>query len=143
MSLSPDQPPPASPPAKPKITADTWPALYAAGAALREISERTGFTKKRVRQELLARGVIMRPQNRRGTRNRTSAWHETAVELRAGGVSFFEIGRRFGKTEQAVRIALRRLAAKAPTQPAAAAEAGWRDRSAAPERARPKGWSPG
>src|SRR3954466_5659396 len=116
MSLPPDQPPPASPPAKPKITADTWPALYAAGTTLREISERTGFTKKRVRQELLARGVVMRPQNRRGTRNRPSAWHERAVELRAGGVSFFEIGRRFGKTEQAVRIALRRLAAKAPTQ---------------------------
>jgi hypothetical protein len=69
-----------------------------------------------VRQELLARGVLMRPQNRHGTRNRQSVWHKAAAELRAGGVSFGEIGRRFGKTKQAVRIAFQRLAAKAPSQ---------------------------
>ena len=67
------------------LPVDTWPALYAAGATLREISASTGFTKQHVRQELLARGVVMRPQNRRGMRNRQSVWHKAAVRQNQAG----------------------------------------------------------
>jgi hypothetical protein len=44
----------------------TWPALYAGGATLAQITSRTGLSLLRVRRELVARGVMLRaPGNRR------------------------------------------------------------------------------
>jgi hypothetical protein len=44
----------------------TWPALYARGAALAQIASRTGLSQYRVRRELVAQGVTLRaPGNRR------------------------------------------------------------------------------
>jgi DNA-binding transcriptional regulator LsrR (DeoR family) len=40
---------------------ETWPALYAGGATLEQIANRTGLSLLRVRRELVARGVTIRP----------------------------------------------------------------------------------
>ena len=88
----PDDPPP-----------EQWPALYEAGATLREIAERTGHTSKRVRLYLLAQGVAMRPKY-----SRPPAWHAMAAEVWARGATYVAIGRAVGRTGPAVRNALLR-----------------------------------
>jgi hypothetical protein len=88
----PDDPPP-----------EQWPALYAAGATLREIVKRTGHTYKRVATELRARGVTFRPAC-----PQPPAWHATAAEMRARGATYAEISKAVGQTRSAVRVALLR-----------------------------------
>ena len=118
MSLSPDLPPELTPeerrirhaePANPPPT--DWPALYAAGSSLARIAGLTGHPVLKVRQELRARGVTLRPPGAaRGSRWGSSGWHETAAAMRARGDCYRAIGRELGQTPQAVRTALVRRA---------------------------------
>jgi hypothetical protein len=88
-----------------------WPVLYAAGSSLARIAGLTGYPVLRVRQELRAQGVTLRPSGaRRGSRRWSSGWHETAAAMRARGDCYRAIGRELGQTPQAVRTALVRRA---------------------------------
>jgi hypothetical protein len=87
---------------------EEWPALYASGLTIAEIALRTGHHYVRVRAELLARGVTMRPSC-----PRLAAWHEAAAALRARGFSYAAIGREVGRSAPAVQMALLRRARRA------------------------------
>jgi hypothetical protein len=126
MSLSPDLPPPDASLAKPKLTPEErctrhaeptdpppkdWPALYAAGSSLARISGLTGYPVLKVRQELRARGVTLRPPGAaRGSRWGSSGWHETAAAMRARGDCYAAIAHELGQSQAAVRSALVRRA---------------------------------
>jgi hypothetical protein len=125
MSLSPDHPQ-ALPPEKPKFTLEErrprhaeptdppptdWPALYAAGSSLARIAGLTGHPVLKVRQELRARGVTLRPPGAaRGSRWGSSGWHETAAAMRARGDCYAAIAHELGQSQAAVRSALVRRA---------------------------------
>jgi hypothetical protein len=80
-----------------------WPALYEAGATLREIATASDRTFHAVRLELLTQGVVLR----RGGNERAN-WYAEAAALRADGHTLQAIGQRYGVSYQAVAKALRR-----------------------------------
>lgn len=97
------------------LAPETWPERYRNGATLAELADATGFSKSLVRDQLLARGVVMRP------RGQPKDWHEAAFQALAGGMTKSAVARMFGVTHQAVRNMIDRRAARqaalAPVDP--------------------------
>ena len=79
-------------------------ALYRAGASMCEIARRVGHGGDSVRGVLVRAGVAIRPR----PRILTDAMLDEATSEHAQGVSWAELGRRFGVSATSVIAAVRR-----------------------------------
>lgn len=87
---------------------EAWAALYEQGATLKLIADAAGSDYSVVRRALLAHGVTMRPRG--GPPGCRTGWHREIPSLRSSGLTYREIGQRFGVSTQAVQQAMSRLA---------------------------------
>lgn len=82
--------------------------LYRSGMTMREVGAVVGHSSAWVRDQLADSGVKRRSQGRRGVRDRDRQL--AMVALRAEGVTYQEIGERYGLTRQRVHQLLQRYA---------------------------------